>query len=175
MRPRWSKSRAGARTRNRNLNELGGRPGPPRRGPEIDVQTLVLEKILLAGDQHGQVVDRVHDRDLRFVPELNSQIVPHIGHEARPRMQSIDRSSFVVLLFCFFWVLCARGTNVVGRERPQSRFPSPLGCQGGAGATWSELPILIPTSVDGVASHDDIDGEPHEFGGQISACPSAQR
>ena len=47
------------------LDEVRGRDlRHPRRGHELDVEALVLEESLVAGDQHGQVVDRVHDRDL---------------------------------------------------------------------------------------------------------------
>ena len=39
---------------------------------------FVLEETFVAGDQHGQVVDRVHDRDLSFFrsPDPSRRILP---------------------------------------------------------------------------------------------------
>jgi len=49
------------------LHEVRGRRlGHPRRGDKVELQALVLEEAFVAGDQHGQVVDRVHDGDLRL-------------------------------------------------------------------------------------------------------------
>jgi hypothetical protein len=52
----------------------------PRRGHEVDVQALVPEEPVVAGHQHGKVMDRVHGRDLRLLRGL-----PNI-HEASSRI-----------------------------------------------------------------------------------------
>ena len=57
----------------------------PRRRHELDVEPLVLEKALVARDQHRQVVHRVHDGDFRFafrrLPALRSWVFSRFaGH-----------------------------------------------------------------------------------------------
>ena len=76
------------------LDGVGGRDlRHPRRGHELDVQALVLEVALVAGDQHRQVVDRVHDRDLRLLRLLNI-------HGASSQLEA------VVTMFCFaYWAV----------------------------------------------------------------------
>src|SRR3989442_3161108 len=60
--------------------------GHPRRGHELEVEPLVPKEPLVAGDQHGQVMDRVHDRDLRFGPGLGS----HGASYGRPIIRPLD-------------------------------------------------------------------------------------
>src|SRR5262249_11530495 len=86
------------------LDEVRGRDlRHPGRGHELEVQPLVLEESLVAGHQHGQVVDRVHDGDLRF---------------GRMALDIHDRSSLSYLAFAvyavrvaFTWRHCAAGRS----------------------------------------------------------------
>ena len=61
----------------------GGRLVALAAPTKLDVQSLVLEKSPVAGDQHGQVVDGVHDRNLGFRKcILNSHDVSSFGADA---------------------------------------------------------------------------------------------
>ena len=64
------------------LDEVGRRDlRHPRRRHEVDVQALVPEEPLVAGDEHGKVMDRVHDRDLGLLRGL------HNIHDASSRIR----------------------------------------------------------------------------------------
>ena len=63
-----------------------------RRDDEIDVQSLTFEEPFIARNQHGQVVDRVHDRKLWFLRDLlfprhclNSRVVLYFNVCGLPR------------------------------------------------------------------------------------------
>ena len=58
----------------------GGDLGHAGRRHEFDIQPLVLEETFVAGDQHGQVMDCVHDRELDFLGvALNRHDIPSSG------------------------------------------------------------------------------------------------